>query len=158
MVVGSLNLQHAIHMCLLSRMIYSERNSRTSQHSWSPSAQTAKQWKQSCSFVTKTYGTDQEECVSVLNHSDKPNEFARSTEWVFVLFSERGLEFLSKSLQQWWVRKWSASFEMKGRGGLLSTHLPVGETNANHLLSYRLAIQHLAEKEPVSDAAVCYSS
>lgn len=37
-------------------------------------------------------------------------------------------------------------------------HLPVGETNANHLLSYQLAIQHLAKKEPVSDAGVCYSS
>lgn len=45
----------------------------------------------------------------------------------------------------------------EGRGGLLSTHLPVGETNANHLLSYQFAIQHLAEKEPVSDAGVCYS-
>lgn len=116
MLVDNLNLQCAIHMCLLSRKIY-KCCSGTSQHSWSPSSQTAKQWKQSCSFVTETYGTDQEECASVLNHSDKPNEFPRSTEWVFVLFSERGLEFLSKSLQQWWVWKWSASFEMKGEGG-----------------------------------------
>lgn len=40
--------------------------------------------------------------------------------------------------------------------GLLTMHLPTGETNANHLLSYRRAIQHLAEKEPVNDAGVCY--
>lgn len=91
-------------------------NSRRSQPSWGPSSQTAKHWKHSCSFVTKTYGTDQD-CVSVLNHSDRPNEFPRSTECLFVLFSGRGLEFLSKSLQQWSVWKWSASFETKVDGG-----------------------------------------
>lgn len=41
--------------------------------------------------------------------------------------------------------------------GLLSTHLPAGETNANHLPSCRLAIQQLEEKELVSIAGVCYS-
>lgn len=47
--------------------------------------------------------------------------------------------------------KWRG--ERGGVGGLLGTHLPVGETNANHLLSnHRLAIQHLAERDPVSDA------
>lgn len=47
--------------------------------------------------------------------------------------------------------KWRG--ESGGEGGLLGTHLPVGETNANHLLSnHRLAIQHLAERDPVSDA------
>lgn len=116
-IVVNLNLQCVIYKILSSRMIYNKCNSRISLHSWGSPSQTVKQWKHSCSFVTKTYGTDQEECVSVLNHSDKPNEFPRSTEWVFVLFWERGLEFLSKSLQQWWVWKWSTSFEMKGEGG-----------------------------------------
>lgn len=121
-------------------IIYSRCNSRIRQRWRSLSSQTAEQWKHSCSFVRKTYGTDQEEFSGVLNHSDKPNEFPRSTEWVFILFSERRLEFQSKSLQQWWVWKWSASYEMKGEGA---------ETNANHLLLYWRAIQHLAEKEPV---------
>lgn len=113
----NLNLQGVIYMLfLISRMIYNKCNGRRSRRSWGPSSQTAKHWEHSCRFVTKTYGTDQE-CVSVLNHSDKPNEFPRSTGWVFVLFSERGPEFLSKSLQQWSVWKWSASFEMKGDGG-----------------------------------------
>lgn len=121
-------------------IIYSRCNSRKRRRWRSLSSQTAEQWKHSCSFVRKAYGTDQEEFSGVLNHSDKLNEFPRSTEWVFVLFSERGLEFQSKSLQQRWVWKWSASYEMKGEGA---------ETNANHLLLYRRAIQHLAQKEPV---------
>lgn len=54
----------------------------------------------SLQLSAKTYGTDQDECVSVLNHSDKLNEFPRSGEWVSVLFWEKGLEFLCKSLQQ----------------------------------------------------------
>lgn len=81
-------------MLLLSRMIYNKCNctEEVTTHE-------VRHHKHGCSVVTKTYETDQE-CVSVMNHSDKPNEFPRSTEWVFVLFTERGLEFLRKSLQQ----------------------------------------------------------
>lgn len=51
-------------------------------------------------FVTRTYGADREEHVSTVNRSDKTNEFPRSTEWVFILFSGTGFEFQSKSLQR----------------------------------------------------------
>lgn len=151
-----LEIKCAIHMLLLSGKIYNKCNSRISQHSWCPSSQTPKQWKHHCSFVTKTYGTDQEECVSVLNHSDKHNEFPRSTEWVFVLFWERA--WIPEQISTAVIGlKMERQLWNEGRGGLLSMHLPVGETNANHLLSYWLAIQYLAEKELVSDAGVCYS-
>lgn len=134
------NLIVAYNFSLQGAIYYFSRCSSRIRQRWrSLSSQTAEQRKHSRSSARKTYGADQEEFSGVLNHSDKPNEFPRSTEWVFVLFSERGLEFQSKSLQQRWVWKWSASYEMKGEGA---------ETNANHLLLYRRAIQHLAEKEP----------
>lgn len=81
-------LQCAIYKLFLSTMIYKCNSRKKSQHSWGPSSQTAKRWKQSRSFLSETYGSDQEECVSVQN-SNKPNEFPRSAGGVFVLFSER---------------------------------------------------------------------
>lgn len=91
---------------------------RINQRWWGPSSQTAEQLKTLLElFFPKTYGTDRDESVSVLNHSDKLNDFPSSTERVSVLFLENRLEFLSKSLQQRSVWKWSASFEMKGDGG-----------------------------------------
>lgn len=106
----------------------------------------------------KTYGSDREECVSTGRHSDKPNEFPRSTEWVFILFSDRERAWIPKQIFTAVIGlKMERQLWNEGRGGLLSMHLPVGETNANHLLSCRLAIQHLAEREPASDAAVCCS-
>lgn len=134
-------------------MIYSKCIGRISQHS----SQTAEQRKHGCSVVTKAYGSDQEESMSELRHSDRPNEFPRSTGRVFVLFSETGLEFQSKSLQRWWVWKWSARFEMKGNGGYCVRTSPLDKLMQTICCHTDSAIQHLAEKEPVSRAAVCSS-
>lgn len=105
-------------------------------------------WKHCCSSSTKTYGTEQRERVTALNHGNKLNGFARSAERVSVLFSEKGTEFLSRSRQQRAVWKRSASFETLGEGeGKLGKRLPAGEANAKHLPSNPLGLQHLAERE-----------
>lgn len=75
---------------------------------------------------------------------------------VFFLFSVRGLEFLSKSLQQWWVWKCSASFEMK-RAGRFSVWTSLQKKLIETICcNTRHAIQHLAKKEALSSASVCY--
>lgn len=93
-----------------------------------------------------TYGRDQKESRSGLSSRNRPNEFPRSSGWVLSPFSNTKLGFQSKCLYG------SGRSEALGSS---ESQISVGKTNADHLLRNHLTIQHLEEREVVSNAGVC---